>query len=441
MRSVAFHTLGCKVNQYDTQAMREVLTKDYRIVSSKEGADIYIINTCTVTNRADQKSRQKIRNIIRENPEALVAVIGCYAQRFPQKIAEIQGVDLILGNGEKIEITSFLNGGEKNSRPEIFVKNIDSYSRYDTLSVSKHHLHTRAFVKIQDGCQNYCSYCIIPYVRGKERSRPLENILEEIKGLVRNGFKEIVLTGIRLGSWGQDLNGRALHHTVQGRVALAVLLERVSGIEGLKRIRLSSIEPRDLNEELIDRIAQLPKVCPHLHIPLQSGDNKILKAMNRPYATFYYRDLIEKIREKMKGVAITTDIMVGFPGEEKEEFENTYDFAKKMKFSKIHVFKYSPRPGTSAAQLKRKVGEQEIKERSERLLGLSLKMQEEFSRLFLGKTLEVLVEKRRRNNYLTSLTDNYIRVIFNGPENLINEIIKIKITQVEKGHTIGMLAS
>ncbi|HEA47015.1 MAG TPA: MiaB/RimO family radical SAM methylthiotransferase, partial [bacterium] len=293
MRSVAFHTLGCKVNQYDTQAMREVLTKDYRIVSSKEGADIYIINTCTVTNRADQKSRQYIRNVIKKNPAALVAVTGCYAQRFPQKIAEIQGVNLILGNGEKIRITSFLNGGspipinrdgiKKNSRPEVFVENIDSYSRYDTLSVSKHHSHTRAFVKIQDGCQNYCSYCIIPYVRGKERSRPLENILEEIKGLIRNGFKEIVFTGIRLGSWGEDLiNG----------LTFAALLGRVSGIEGLKRIRLSSIEPRDLNEKLMDRIAQLPKVCHHLHIPLQSGDDKILKAMNRPYGTFYYQDLI-----------------------------------------------------------------------------------------------------------------------------------------------------
>jgi threonylcarbamoyladenosine tRNA methylthiotransferase MtaB len=410
--------------------MRETLTKDYRIVSSEEGADIYIINTCTVTNRADQKSRQKIRNIIRKNPEAFVAVTGCYAQRKPFEIARIQGVDLILGNGEKIGITSFLNGGEKNSRPEIFVKNIDSCSRYITLKVTSHQSHSRAFVKIQDGCQNYCSYCIIPYVRGKERSRPIENILEEIGGLVRNGFKEIVFTGIRLGSWGQDLNIR---------VALAVLLEKVSEIKDLKRIRLSSIEPRDLNEELIDRIAQLPKVCPHLHIPLQSGDDKILKAMNRPYATFYYRDLIEKIREKMKGVTITTDIMVGFPGEKKEEFEDTYDFAKKMKFAKMHVFRYSPRPGTLAAQLKGKVGEQEIKERSERLLGLSLKMQEEFSRLFLGKTLEVLVEKRRRNNYLTGLTDNYIRVAFNGPENLVNEIVKVKIGEIKKKYVIGKL--
>jgi len=429
MRSVAFHTLGCKVNQYDTQAMIEALAKDCRIVSNKERADIYIINTCTVTNRADQKSRQKIRNVIRKNPEAFIAVTGCYAQRFPQRIAEIQGVDLILGNREKNGIASFLNGGEKNSEPEIFVEDVDSCSRYDTLSVSKHRSHSRAFVKIQDGCENYCSYCIIPYVRGKQKSRPLKDTLEEIEGLIRNGFKEIVLTGIRLGSWGEDLNNG---------FTLALLLKKAHEIKGLRRIRLSSIEPEDLDEDLIDRIAQIPKVCSHLHIPLQSGDNEVLRRMNRPYHSSYYQDLIEKIRKKIKGVAITTDIMVGFPGEKKEDFENTYDFAKKMKFAKVHVFKYSPRPGTLAAQLKGKVGEQEIKERSERLLGLSLKMQEEFSRLFLGKTLEVLVE-RKRNNYLTGFTDNYIRVIFNGPGNLVNEIVKVKITQIGNENVIGEL--
>ncbi len=430
MKSVAFHTLGCKVNQYDTQAMIEALAKDYRIVSSEEGADIYIINTCTVTNRADQKSRQQIRNIIRENPGAFVAVTGCYAQRFPQKIAEIQGVDLILGSQEKNRIAPFLNGGEKNSRPEVFVENIDSYSRYDTLSVSKHRSHSRAFVKIQDGCQNYCSYCIIPYVRGKERSRPFKDTLEEVRELVRNGYKEIVLTGIRLGSWGEDLSNG---------LTLAALLEKVSEIEDLKRIRLSSLEPRDLNEDLIDRIAQLPRVCRHLHVPLQSGDDQTLKAMNRPYDTFYYQDLIESIREKMEGVAITTDIMVGFPGEVKKEFENTYNFVKKMKFAKMHIFRYSPRPGTPATQLKGKVREQEIKKRSRRLLELSSKMQEGFNRSFLGETLEVLVERRKENDCLTGLTDNYIRVIFDGPENLVNKIVKVKITQIKKGYVIGKL--
>jgi len=431
-KSVAFHTLGCKVNQYDTQAMIEALAKDRRIVSNKERADIYIINTCTVTNRADQKSRQQIRNVIRKNPESFIAVTGCYAQRFPQRIAEIQGVDLILGNREKNSIASFLNGGEKNPEPEIFVEDVDSCSRYDTLSVSKHRSHSRAFVKIQDGCENYCSYCIIPYVRGKQKSRPLKDTLEEIEGLIRNGFKEIVLTGIRLGSWGEDLNNG---------FTLALLLKKAHEIEGLRRIRLSSIEPEAQNEDLIDRIAQLPRVCRHLHVPVLSGDDQTLKAMNRPYDTFYYQDLIESIREKMEGVAITTDIMVGFPGEVKKEFENTYNFVKKMKFAKMHVFRYSPRPGTLAAQLKGKVGEQESKKRSERLLGLSLKMQEEFSRLFLGETLEVLVEKRRRNNYLTGFTNNYIRVIFNGPEDLVNEIAKVKISEIKKGYVIGMLAS
>jgi len=431
MRSVAFHTLGCKVNQYDTQAMIEALAKDCRIVSNKERADIYIINTCTVTNRADQKSRQQIRNVIRKNPAAFIAVTGCYAQRFPQRIAEIQGVDLILGNGEKSGIASFLNGGEKNPEPEIFVEDVNSCSRYDTLSVSKHRSHSRAFVKIQDGCEHYCSYCIIPYVRGKQKSRPLKDTLEEIEGLVRNGFKEIVLTGIRLGSWGEDLNNG---------FTLALLLKKAHEIEGLRRIRLSSIEPEDLDEDLIDRIAQMPKVCSHLHIPLQSGDNEVLRRMNRPYHSSYYQDLIEKIRKKIKGVAITTDIIVGFPGEGEEEFRNTYNFIKKVKFSKMHIFRFSPRPGTSAAQLKRKARKQEIKKRSERLLGLSLKMQEEFSRSFVGETLEVLVEKRRRNNYLTGLTDNYMRVAFDGPEDLVNEIVKVKISEIKKGYVIGMLA-
>lgn len=429
-RSVAFHTLGCKVNQYDTQAMIEALAKDYKIVSSEEKADIYIINTCTVTSRADQKSRQYIRGIIRKNPEAFVAVTGCYAQRLPEEIARIQGVDLILGNEEKNGIASVLDQAGKNSRPEVFVENIDSRSRYDTLKVTRHQSHSRAFVKIQDGCQNYCSYCIIPYVRGKQRSRPLKDTLEEIEGLVRNGFREVVLTGIRLGSWGQDLNGR---------VTLATLLEKVSEIEDLKRVRLSSIEPRDLSEELIDRIAQLPKVCRHLHIPLQSGDGKVLKAMNRPYDTFYYQDLIERIREKIKGVAITTDVMAGFPGEGKGEFENTYNFAYQMKFSKMHIFRYSPRPGTPATQLKGKVREQEIKKRSRRLLELSSKMQEEFSRSFLDETLEVLVERRKENDCLAGLTDNYIRAVFDGPENLVNKIVRIKITQIKKEYIIGKL--
>lgn len=429
MRSVAFHTLGCKVNQYDTQAMIEALAKDCRIVSNKERADIYIINTCTVTNRADQKSRQQIRNVIRKNPKAFIAVTGCYAQRFPQRIAEIQGVDLILGNREKNGIASFLNGGEKNPEPEIFVEDVDSCSRYDTLSVSKHRSHSRAFVKIQDGCENYCSYCIIPYVRGKQKSRPLKDTLEEIEGLVRNGFKEIVLTGIRLGSWREDLNNG---------FTLALLLKKAHEIEGLRRIRLSSIEPEDLDEDLIDRIAQLPKVCSHLHIPLQSGDNEVLRRMNRPYHSSYYQDLIEKIRKKIKGVAITTDIMVGFPGEGEEEFGNTYNFIKKMKFSKMHIFRFSPRPGTPAAKLMKKSGEKEIKKKSERLLKLSFKMQEEFSRSFLGETLEVLVE-RKRNNYLTGFTDNYIRVIFNGPEDLVNEIVKVKIGEIKKGYVIGKL--
>ena len=430
MRSVAFHTLGCKVNQYDTQAMIEALAKDCRIVSNKERADIYIINTCTVTNRADQKSRQQIRSVIRKNPEAFIAVTGCYAQRFPQRIAEIQGVDLILGNREKNGIASFLNGGEKNSRPEIFVEDVDSCSRYDTLSVSKHRSHSRAFVKIQDGCENYCSYCIIPYVRGKQKSRPLKDTLEEIEGLVRNGFKEIVLTGIRLGSWGEDLNNG---------FTLALLLKKAHEIEGLRRVRLSSVEPRDLSEELIDRIAQIPKVCSHLHIPLQSGDNEVLRRMNRPYHSSYYQDLIEKIRKKIKRVAITTDIMVGFPGEGEEEFGNTYNFVKKMKFAKMHIFRYSPRPGTPATQLKRKGREQEIKKRSRRLLELSSKMQEGFNRSFLGETLEILVERRKENDCLTGLTDNYIRAVFDGPENLVNEIVKIKINEIKKGYVIGKL--
>jgi len=431
MRSVAFHTLGCKVNQYDTQAMIEALAKDCRIVSNKERADIYIINTCTVTNRADQKSRQQIRNVIRKNPEAFIAVTGCYAQRFPQRIAEIQGVDLILGNREKNGIASFLNGGKKNPEPEIFVEDVDSCPRYDTLSVSKHRSHSRAFVKIQEGCENYCSYCIIPYVRGQQKSRPLKDTLEEIEGLVRNGFKEIVLTGIRLGSWGEDLNNG---------FTLALLLKKAHEIEGLRRIRLSSIEPRDLSEELIDRIAQLPRVCRHLHIPLQSGDNEVLRRMNRPYHSSYYQDLIEKIRKKIKRVAITTDIMVGFPGEGEEEFGNTYNFIKKMRFSKMHIFRYSSRPGTPAAQLGKKVREKDVRERSKKLFGLSLKMQEEFSRLFLGATLEILVE-RRKDNYLTGLTDNYIRVVFNGPEHLVNEIIKVRISETKKGYVVGVLAS
>jgi threonylcarbamoyladenosine tRNA methylthiotransferase MtaB len=430
VRRVAFHTLGCKVNQYDTQAMHEALAENYKIVAGDQQADIHIVNTCTVTSRADQKARQEIRSIIRYNPDAFVAVTGCYVQKFADVVAKIRGVDLIFGNSEKNRITTFLTNPKKAPRPAIFVDDVDSCTRYDTPSVTKHQSHCRAFVKIQDGCRNYCSYCIVPYVRGPKRSRFPKNILEEIKQLIANGYKEIVLTGVCLGAWGQDL---------EDGPTLAGLLEEIHKIEGLVRIRLSSIEPRDFTKELIDTITHLPKVCRHLHIPLQSGDDRILEAMNRNYGTFYYAKLLERIRKSSPEMAITTDILVGFPGEGPTEFQHTYHFARRMKFSKMHVFRFSPRPGTAAAPLKGKVRRQDMKTRSEQLLKLSLAMQEGYNKNFLGRLVKILVEERRPDKYLSGLTDNYIRVILPGPEKLINTLSQVKINRVNNRYVLGEL--
>lgn len=441
--SVAFLTLGCKTNQYENQAMAEELaSRNFRIVSYQDKADVCIINTCTVTGRSDKKSRQYIRHVIRSFPKAYIVVTGCYAQANPDRITQIPGVDLVLGNSEKNRIAeylemqgisrsserkraSYLGRPQKSPRPQVFVEDIMICRQYDTLLVSRHARHTRAFLKIQDGCNHFCSFCRVPYVRGPSRSRKLYEILNEVVRLAQNGFKEVVLTGINLGSFGNDGSN------------LAKVIEAIPQIDGIQRIRLSSIEPVYLTKELIEAVSSLPKVCSYLHIPLQSGSDRILKAMKRPYTTGEYSRLIDRIRSEIHEAGIGTDIMVGFPGETDKDFEDSYEFCAKMGFSRMHVFKYSRREGTRAANLPDQISNSIKTKRAKELLNLAREQFSIFSNQFLGRRVLVLVERINDNDYLEGLTDNYIRTLVKGPDRLINEIVEVRITKIGAGYVIG----
>jgi threonylcarbamoyladenosine tRNA methylthiotransferase MtaB len=423
MRRVSFYTLGCKVNQYETEAMREKFdSRSYRFVPFGQEADIYIINTCTVTSRSDRKSRWAIRRACLAARRAakkrgLVVVTGCYAQAKPEEISAIPGVNLVLGNSQKPKISEYSEYIEKyngSGAPLVSVGELPG--EYEDLNISRFWGRTRAFVKIQDGCDQFCSYCKVPYVRGSLlRNRKTEEVLKEAIRLRDNGFKEIVLTGIRLGTYRDGL-------------ALADLIKSINDIEGIERIRLSSLEPQDISEDLIEAMGRYPKVCPHLHIPLQSGDDEILKLMKRRSTSSDYERLIARIREALPEVAITTDVIVGFPGETEESFQRSYNFISRMNFARMHIFKYSRREGTEAARLKGEVGKRVAKERSRRMLGLALQKAEEFRSRYRGKLRKVLIESRDpKTKLLGGFTDNYIRVMVEGGDSLCNKIIEAKI--------------
>lgn len=427
MRSIALLTLGCKTNQYESQAMAEKLaSRNFRIVPHQDKADIYIINTCTVTDRSDKRSRQYIRHVIRSFPQAYIVVTGCYAQTHPDQIAQIPGVDLVLGNREKNRIVKYLGKAQKNPRPKAFVEDIMACRQYDTLPVSGHARHTRAFVKIQDGCNHFCSYCRVPYVRGPSRSRQTREILDEVGRLAQNGFKEVVLTGINLGSFGND------------GYSLAKLIEAIGWIDGIQRIRLSSIEPAYLTEELIE---VLPKVCRYLHIPLQSGSDRTLSRMKRPYTTREYSRLIDKIRSRIPEAGIGTDLMVGFPGETDRDFEESYQFCAKLGFSRMHVFKYSRREGTPAANFPDQIPSSLKTKRARELLNLAREGSCGFANRSLGQQVSVLTERINNNGYLEGLTGNYIRVLLEGPRPKVgvNEIVEARVKKIEDGYVVGEL--
>lgn len=400
--SVCFVTLGCKVNQTESEALGQLFRNDgYEVVGSSEEADVVVINTCTVTNTGDAKSRQVIRRMVKAHPDAFVVVMGCYAQTAPGEVLNIEGVDLVLGTQDRGKILELIDQVKQEKQPKSSVHAIWKAVQFEELPLMEGESRTRATLKIQEGCNKFCTYCIIPYARGPVRSRVPANAIAEAEKLVAAGYKEIILTGIHTGAYGEDL-GEEWN--------LARLVKELANIEGLHRLRLSSIEPMEFTPELIDVILESPVVCPHLHIPLQSGSDSILTRMKRPYSVGEYKELIEKLYRLLPGIAITTDIIVGFPGETEEDFQNSLGVIQSCGFSGAHVFPYSKRKGTPAAnypdQLPNKIKEQRVKE----LMEVTKQNQAEYVRKFFGQPVEVLIERVSPEGIATGHTQNYIQV-------------------------------
>lgn len=408
MPRVAFTTLGCKVNQFETEVMEGLFKqRGYEIVSFDQVADVYVINTCSVTHLGEKKSRQIIRRAIRLNNKASVAVAGCYAQVSPKEIEAIEGVKVIVGTQDRHRIVDLVEEAAYAKFPVNVVSNIMEAEHFEDIPLFDAPGRTRAFLKVQEGCTNYCTYCIIPYARGPLRSRPLQSIIRETEKLISAGFKEIVLTGIHLGAYGRDL---------EGHVTLVDVVKAMLSITGLVRLRLSSLESIEVSEELITIMQQDDRLCNHLHLPLQAGDDRILKAMNRHYTLAEYQQLIDGIKAQVEDIAISTDIIVGFPGETPEMFDNALQFVQKMNFSRMHIFPYSRRSGTPAAEYAEQVSEEEKKHRVQLMQELAARKAIEFQQRFLNKTVTVLfeMENQKNDNIIDGLSGNYIRVYVSG---------------------------
>ena len=421
MKTVAFITLGCKVNQYETNAMSQKLIEEgYKIVEHTQKADIYIINTCTVTNMSDRKSRQMIRRAKEINPEAIIIAVGCYVQVAKKEIEKIKEIDLALGNEEKVDIVKYCNEIiQKNKKEEIAdVMQSRKFAEFGETSYTE---KTRAVIKVQDGCDRFCSYCIIPYARGRVRSREPEHIIKEIKQIANEGIKEVVITGIHIASYGKDF---------KKDYKLINLLEEINKIDGIERIRLGSIEPLLITEEFVQRLVKLEKICEQFHLSLQSGCDETLKRMNRRYTTQQFEEIVKRLRKAYDNVNLTTDIIVGFPGETEEEFAKTYKFLKKIKFYKMHIFKYSPRKGTRAEQMPQQIEPQLKEERSKKLIELSDKNEKEYNSEYVGKRVEVLWEEQKNEIY-KGHTKNYVLVEMKAKpsENKENVIESVQISQ------------
>lgn len=422
MKKAASFALGCKVNQYESEAIAELFAeKGYEIVGIDEEADVYVINTCTVTNFGDKKSRQLIRKVKRQNENAIVAVVGCYAQTAPKELMEIAGVNLVIGTKDRAQIVEMVEQYDRANGVENHVSDIMKERVFEPLSIQKLANRTRAYLKIQDGCSQYCSYCIIPYARGPIRSREPQEVVAEVKRLAENGFKEVVLTGIHVASYGKDRRD----------TSLLDILKQVHEVEGIERIRFSSIEPNVVTEEFAQTMAALPKVCDHFHLSLQSGCDKTLKEMNRKYDTEKYRQAAATLRKYLPKVALTTDIIVGFPGETEEDFRESYAFAEEIGFAKIHVFPYSPKRGTPAAARKDQLLNVVKAERSHTLIQLSDKMAAEFLADAVGTDAEVLYERAVGDGIYEGHTTNYMKVHGRSEVDLTNRICKTHITRAE----------
>jgi threonylcarbamoyladenosine tRNA methylthiotransferase MtaB len=432
LKKAAFYTLGCKVNQYETEAMTESFENaGYEIVDYSEFADVYIINTCTVTNMGDRKSRQIIRRAREKNPEALVAVVGCYSQIAPGEVLEIPEVSLVVGTDERSRMVELVEYAIKKEEKINMVNDIMKVREFEEMPIKSYKSRTRAFLKIQEGCDQYCTYCIIPYARGHIRSRKPDSIIAEVKELAENGFREIVLTGIHVASYGKDL----------GNTSLIDIIEKVHEIDGIRRIRMSSVDPNVMTDGFIERLSRLPKICGHFHLSLQSGCDETLKRMNRKYTTGEYRRVVEKLREVFADVAITTDLIVGFPGETEEEFQKTVDFVDEIAFSGMHVFKYSQRSGTPAAKYEHQVKPQVKDARSKVITAIAKKNEEKFKKAFIGRSKPVLYEQPfdGQKSLFEGLTDNYIRVVSESQEDIKGKIIETVLMELKEDYMTGSI--
>ncbi len=422
-KTVSFYTLGCKVNQYESEAVSSIFEENgYETVSFEQASDVYIINTCTVTNLSDRKSRQAIRKAKKTNPDSIVIVMGCYAQTSSEEVLKIPGVNMVIGTKDRGRIMEYVERIEAGECRINVVDNIMASRSFEELKLSTYKERTRAYLKIQEGCSQFCAYCIIPYARGPIRSRKPDDIIEEVKHLADSGFLEVVLTGIHLASYGREL----------GDTNLLDIIEKIHSIDGIKRIRLGSIEPTTITKEFVEAASRLPKLCPHFHLSLQSGCDKTLAEMNRKYNTDEYRKSVELLKNNIPDVAITTDLMVGFPGESEEDFLKSRDFAEEIGFSKIHVFKYSPRKGTPAAEMKNQVSPEEKERRSEIMLALSDELEKKYLEGYVGRNMEVLYEQEMQteDGYIEGLTNNYIRVMAKGDISLKGKMAETKLLKV-----------
>lgn len=430
---VKFVTLGCKVNQYETNAMtQKFIEEGYKVIEENNEEiipDICIINTCTVTNMSDRKSRHMLRKMKEKNRDTIVVAVGCYAQVAKQELSKIEEIDLVLGNNEKVEIVKYVEEFLEQRQKKVETEDVmqsRKFSEFGDITFSE---KTRAVIKVQDGCDRFCSYCIIPYARGRVRSRKPESIISEITKIAKSGIKEIVITGIHIASYGKDF---------KEDYQLIDLLEEINEIEGIQRIRLGSIEPLLITEEFVTRLKKLEKICHHFHLSLQSGCDETLKRMNRRYTTEQFEKIVKLLRNAYEDVNLTTDIIVGFPGETEEEFSKTFEFLKRVKFYKMHVFKYSPRKGTKAAVMENQVSGNIKEERSKRLIELSNKNEIEYNNKYIGKEVEVLFEEKKDGIY-KGHTQNYIMIYCETNENLENKIEKVLCKKLKEEYIISEL--